>query len=162
MIYGSNASHEHRRRHHRLRGLGRHESRNAQNALSRRGASAPRYFSLISIVLPCWSTAQRPSIIFPSCDGRFGAPHRDLSTAPTLCSLNLLAIDELGCGFPLGFPDENNVNSSPYLGQIRRFCQYPLTSVYSASSFRVATRVYAGTIIVKPSILGLPAALIKS
>lgn len=44
VIYGSNACHEYLRRYHRLRGLGRHQSRNAQNALSRRGALAPRYF----------------------------------------------------------------------------------------------------------------------
>ena len=44
VIYGSNACHQYRRPYHRLRGLGRHESRSAQNALSRRGALAPRYF----------------------------------------------------------------------------------------------------------------------
>lgn len=44
VIYGSNACHEYRRRYHRLRGLGRHESRSAQNELSRRGALSPRYF----------------------------------------------------------------------------------------------------------------------
>lgn len=38
VIYGSNACHEYRRRNHRLRGLGRHESRSTQNVLSRRGA----------------------------------------------------------------------------------------------------------------------------
>ena len=44
VIYGSNASHEYCRWYYRLRGLGWHESRSAQNALSRRGALAPRYF----------------------------------------------------------------------------------------------------------------------
>ena len=46
VIYGSNVCHEYRRRYHRLRGLGRHESRSAQNALSRRGALHPVIFSV--------------------------------------------------------------------------------------------------------------------
>lgn len=44
VIYGRSVSHYCRRRYHRLRGLGRHESRSAQNALSRRGALASRFF----------------------------------------------------------------------------------------------------------------------
>ena len=44
VIYGRNVRHYYRRRYHRLRGLGWHQSRSAQNALSRRGALHPVIF----------------------------------------------------------------------------------------------------------------------
>lgn len=52
VVYGWNACCWHRKRHHRLRGLWRHESRNAQTALSHRGALYPVIFLSPSIYLP--------------------------------------------------------------------------------------------------------------
>lgn len=55
-------------------------------------------------LLPFWSVAQQPPIIFPPVDGRFGAPHHDQMTVPTLCSLNLLVIGRAWLRIPLRVP----------------------------------------------------------